>query len=118
MSKTAVNLIIVLGLITVAFAGYYLYTQKSATTLDFDSNRPTFDNMIANTRAFIERGKVLDGVQMNVGLFDDERFTSLRSYRTDIVEPPIGRSDPFAEVEDKVFDELEPPASVPVITNI
>tara|TARA_B100000508_G_scaffold138723_1_gene135366 strand:- start:10188 stop:10508 length:321 start_codon:yes stop_codon:yes gene_type:complete len=96
MSKTAKNLSIVLGLVTVAFAGYYLYAQQSVSVLQFSSNDQTMQNMLNNTRVFIEHRRQLDSVTMDLSLLEDERFLSLRSYTTPIQERPIGRPDPFA----------------------
>lgn len=98
MGKTATNISIVLGLITVAFAGYYMYTQRSASTLSFEGNPQSVQNMLNNTRVFIERRRALDNVDLDLAFFEDPRFQSLRSYSTPIEERPIGRQDPFAEV--------------------
>lgn len=98
MGKTATNISIVLGLITVAFAGYYLYTQRAATTLEFQGNPQNLQNMLNNTRVFIERRQALNQVELDVAFFEDPRFRALRSYTTPIEERPVGRSDPFAPV--------------------
>lgn len=99
MGKTATNLAIVLGLITVAFAGYYMYTQQASTgALSFNDNQQTMQNMLNNTRVFIQHRQTLDNVKMDIGFFEDERFQSLRSFSTPIIEQPIGRPDPFAPV--------------------
>tara|TARA_B100000508_G_scaffold141011_1_gene145036 strand:+ start:2637 stop:2957 length:321 start_codon:yes stop_codon:yes gene_type:complete len=96
MGKTAMNISVILGLLTVAFAGYYLYTQQSISVLQFNDNDQTMQNMLNNTRVFIEHRQNLDQVVMDISLFEDERFLSLQSYTTDIHERPIGRPDPFA----------------------
>lgn len=96
MGKTATNLAIALGLITVVFAGYYVYTQSSQPALDFSENQQTLQNMLNNTKVFIERRQVLDKVSLNIGLFEDDRFQSLRSFTTPIQERPVGRPNPFA----------------------
>jgi len=98
MGKTATNLSIVLGLITVAFAGYYMYTQQASTTLLVDDNQQTMQDMLKNTRVFIQHRQALESVEMDISLFEDERFRSLRSFSTPILERPVGRSDPFADV--------------------
>lgn len=100
MSKTATNLIIVLGLITVAFAGYYLYTQRDATTLDTTAtNEQTMQEMLASTRSFIEYRRVLSGIRLDVSLFENDEFNSLRTFSTPVESRPVGRPNPFAEVE-------------------
>ncbi len=95
MSKTAKNLIIVLGLVTVAFAGYFMFMQQSATTLSFDTNEEVIQNMQANNRLFIERGRQLEVIELDLGFFTDDRFLSLKSFDTPIVEQPVGRDNPF-----------------------
>ena len=97
MGKTATNLSIVLGLIAIAFAGYYMYTQKDASSLDFTTDQVTMENMLSNTRVFIERRQILDGVRLDVAFFENSKFRSLHSFSTPILERPIGRANPFAE---------------------
>lgn len=99
MGKTAINLAIALGLITVVFAGYYMYTENAEQYLNFDTNEQTMQNMLNNTGVFIERRKTLDRVELDIGFFEDNRFTTLRKFTTPIQERPIGRQDPFAETQ-------------------
>lgn len=97
MGKTATNLVVILGLITVAFAGYYIYTKQLSSSLSFDSNDQAVQDMLVNTQAFIGYGKTLREVNLELDFFDDEKFRSLRSYSTQIQERDIGRRDPFAD---------------------
>ncbi len=97
MGKTATNISIALGLATIAFAGYYMYTQQGSTTLSFNTNAQTMDDMLNNTRVFIERRQTLDAVQLDMSFFDDERLLSLQSFSTPVKEVPVGRPDPFAD---------------------
>lgn len=98
MGTTAKNLVIILGLITVAFAGYFMFMQQDATTLSFDTNDQVMQNMLTNSQLFIERRQQLEQVVLDTSFFADPRFTSFETYNTDIIEQPIGRSDPFATV--------------------
>lgn len=98
MGKMSKNLAVGLGLVTVAFAGYYLYTQQSAGDLGFNENDQMMTNMLNNTRVFIDYSQALNAIEMNIGIFEDERFQSLRSFSTPIQTQPVGRPDPFAEV--------------------
>jgi hypothetical protein len=97
MGKTSKNLAFVLGLATLAFGGYYLFTQYGQSD-NFSSNEQNMQNMLDNTRVFIERAQILNGMQLskNIAILEDERFNSLRSYSTPIVEQSVGRTDPFA----------------------
>lgn len=98
MGKTATNLSIILGLITIAFAGYYLYTSQFSQSLNFDTDDQTTQNMLNNTRIFIERSNSIKQVKLDTTFFEDERFTSLRSYTSPIQARPEGRPDPFEEI--------------------
>jgi len=97
MGKIITNLVVILGLITVAFAGYYIFIQQGEAALDFNSNDQTMQNMLNNTQVFIERRQALDRVNLTaaVSIFDDAQFRSLRSFSTPIQERPIGRNNPF-----------------------
>ncbi len=99
MGNTAKNISIVLGLITIAFAGYYMLTQRNSTTLSFDSGEQVLSNMLANTQVFITHRQELDEVELDLSLFEDPRFLSFRSFTQPVVERPIGRPDPFATPE-------------------
>lgn len=98
MGTTAKNLVIILGLITVAFAGYFMFMQQDATTLSFDANDQVLQNMLTNSQVFIERRQQLERIVLDTSFFTDPRFTSFQTYDTGIVTQPIGRSDPFATV--------------------
>lgn len=106
MGKTATNLVIVLGLITVAFAGYYMYTQQATNGIGFNANDETLQNMLTRTSAFTAYRQELDAVQMDMSLFEDERFRSLREFSTPIQEQPIGRPNPFADTADSVSTQV------------
>ena len=101
MGKTATNFAIALGLITVAFAGYYMFTQQGNGTLSVETNQQATINMLNNTQVFIEHRRALDGVDLDISIFEDPRFRSLRSFTTPIQKQPIGRPDPFADISSR-----------------
>lgn len=107
MSNTAKNLIVILGLITVAFGGYFMFMQQSATTLSFDASDNVLRNMQANSQLFIQRGQQLQTIELDLSFFNDDRLLSLQSYDTPIVEQPIGRSNPFRTVVPLSTDQLQ-----------
>ncbi len=102
MSKSVKNLSIVLGLITIVFAGYYLYNQTDNSASNFQISDQTRQNMLNNTKVFAEYRKVLSTVKTtlatNLEMLKDERFLTLRGYTTEIEETSVGRTDPFADV--------------------
>jgi hypothetical protein len=97
MGKIITNLVIVLGLITVAAGGYYVFIQKEDSVLNFSSNDQTMQNMLNNTQVFISRRQELNKVNMseNISIFDDAQFRSLRSFSSAVQERPVGRNNPF-----------------------
>lgn len=98
MGNVTKNLVIVLGLCTVAFAGYYVFSQQTNGTSSFVANTAVLENMLANSRLFIERRQQLEQVSLDLTFFEDERFRSLQSSYQPVEEDQIGRSDPFATV--------------------
>ena len=97
MSGTAKNLIAILGLASIAFAGYYLYLQQSATTLTTAPGDESLEQMLMKTQVFITRRQALDKVVIDSSIFEDERFRSLRAFTKPLEDMPVGRKDPFAE---------------------
>jgi hypothetical protein len=99
MSKTAKNLVIILGLITVAFGGYFMFMQQTATTLDFDApDDAALQSMRTNSQLFIQRKRQLEQIVLDTNFFVDDRFVSLQSYDSPIIEQPNGRDNPFQTV--------------------
>ena len=102
MSSVVKNLAIILGLATVAFAGYYMYTQQGATILRSSTGEAELQDMLAKTQVFIQHRQELDSIVLDVDLFENKKFTSLRSYTKPVIEQEPGRPNPFA------------PANIPV----
>lgn len=102
MNKTVINIVILLGLATVAFAGYFMFTQQSATELTI-GDKEQLQTMLANTRVFIERREILDKVQINIGLFEDPRFNTLQSFTTEIKTSPVRESNPFTDTRSSTY---------------
>lgn len=96
MTSLTKNLVIVLGLATVAFAAYFVFMKQADPVISFESDEAMLEAMLANSQIFIERRQALESVSLDVDLFTDERFTSLESYSRPIVEQPVGRTNPFS----------------------
>jgi len=97
MSGTAKNLIVILGLASVAFAAYYLYLQQSESTLNTATGDESLNSMLTKTQVFINRRQALDKIVIDSSLFEDERFRSLHTFTKPLADIPVGRQDPFAE---------------------
>lgn len=94
------NLILILGIITIAAAGYYFYVKQEGD-VSFDDNAIVTANMLASTQVFMERRAILESLSVDTSIFENEKFTTLRSFNQPIVERPLGRTNPF--------DPPEPP---------
>lgn len=93
------NLLLTLGLLTVAFAGYYMYTQQDAVTLNLDGADPQYQEMLNDTQAFIQRRQKLNQTKLDIRILDDERFSSLYTHTKPVKEVEAGRTDPFSVAE-------------------
>ena len=98
MSNLTKNIVIVLGLATVGFAAYFVFMKQEDPVVSFETNEAMLESMLANSQLFIERRQNLETISLGTDLFDDERFTSLRSYSRPVEEQSVGRPNPFEPV--------------------
>lgn len=99
MSNNFKNISIILGIITIAFAGYYIFSQTKSD-VSFSNNDQVMQNMLANSRVFINRRHALDQISLDLRLLEDERFRNLRSFTKPLVEPEKGKDNIFSEIEE------------------
>lgn len=99
MGKAATNLAVILGIITIAFAGYYLYLSKEAVNIDGGGVLQTKEDMLRETQKFAQYSQTLNQIKLDKAIFEDDRFNSLRIFTTEIRESNVGRSDPFADFD-------------------
>jgi hypothetical protein len=97
MSNSGKNIVTILGILTVAFAGYYFYSTQFGSDLEFTTNDEVLQNMLQSTQVFIERRQELEAVQIrdNISIFTDDRFRSLRAFSEPVTPQPVGRPNPF-----------------------
>lgn len=95
MQSLTKNIAIVLGVVTVAFAGYYFYTQQGTEDTSATANA-SVQQMLSSTEVFIARSQELDQVSLDMSFFEDERFGSLQSFTKPLKDEPVGRANPFA----------------------
>ncbi len=98
MGKAATNISIVLGLITIAFAGFWLYSNKDTSTTDGKVSQ-TKEDMLRDTQQFAQYSQTLNQIKLDTAIFEDSKFNSLRIFTTEIKESGIGRNDPFADTD-------------------
>lgn len=98
MNNKLKNILIVLGLITIGFAGYYMYVLRGETTLSLEDTSNDYQSVLSRTQVFIEHSRELNAITLELSLFEDSRFYSLQSYSRPLEELESGRSNPFAPV--------------------
>jgi hypothetical protein len=93
------NILVVLGILTVGFAGYYFYSQRNLLGIQGeDGNEVVYTNMLANTEVFIARSQELNVMNLDLSVLDDPRFTSLKAFSRPIEDQPVGKTDPFSSI--------------------
>jgi hypothetical protein len=98
MNSKLKNILIVLGLVTVGFAGYYMYVLRGETTLSLGDSTGGYESVLNRTQIFIEHSRELSAVTLEMSLFEDSRFYGLQSNSRPLQELESGRSNPFAPV--------------------
>ena len=107
MSQTLKNLLVLAVFIILIVLGYFMMTQRSAGTLSLAIGEDVSPVLLQKTQIFIERRAALQARTLDMSLFTDPSFTSLRSYATEVPEQPVGRTN--------IFDA---PAPVPEVTPV
>jgi len=97
MSNTAKNLLIVLGILTLAFAGYYFFVQDSDLVVRSSESERQLTLMLARTQEFVTHRQILGTVSLDTSMFETDEFMALRSFSPDLNEFSVGRSNPFTQ---------------------
>jgi len=90
------NLFVILGLLLIAGFGYYLYTTSGSLGL---KGSDTNLNVEAESADLIRKVESIKRISIDRSLFNDPRFTSLRSFATQVPVYPVGRFNPFRPQE-------------------
>jgi hypothetical protein len=91
------NATVALGIITAVFGGYYFFIGQAESEIKAAEAEQSLQAMLANTSVFISHSQELDRISLDLSLFEDQRFRSLRLYTTPVDEQPTGRSNPFSQ---------------------
>ena len=91
MSNALQNILILVGLIMVAFVGWYMYTENERTSLDITDGT----NLQADIQSFIQLQSTLRGITIDTSILQDERFHSLESVTGPVPDLESGRDNPF-----------------------
>ena len=98
MSKTGKNLIVVLGIVTVVFAGYYFFMQEASSVVRSSESDRQLEQMLVRTQEFVEHRRILNNIALDTSMLSAREFTTLRSFATPPNEFEVGRDNPFAAV--------------------
>jgi hypothetical protein len=93
MNTVTKNIISILGLLTVSFAGFYIYTQSATPSSSFDDI--ALQQMLANTEIFIARSQELNSMRFDLSVLENERFKTLQTYTSPVESQSTGRENPF-----------------------
>jgi hypothetical protein len=99
MSKKAKNLMIILGILTFAFAGYYFFVQDSSIVIRPAESERELEQMLVRTQEFVNHRQILDSIDLNLTVLQSNEFRSLRSFSPSPNQYPFGRSNPFSAAE-------------------
>lgn len=99
MEKAALikNAVILLGVILLGSAGYYLYLQEGDLLVGLADEDMTAQ-LERESRSFIARQNEIRKINLRTELFADTRFTTLRSNSTPVPTLQTGRRNPFESI--------------------
>lgn len=96
MSPAFKKITIALVVLTVAYAGYYFFTQvDTMPTAEGELTPESF----AKVQKYIERRDILQQVTLDTSLFNDPRFRSFVGYTGQEATYKPGRINPFDAVD-------------------
>ena len=96
MSKSAFNLIILLGIVAVLIGGYFMFGQAGSSTEEQAKSARQLEQLVSSSELFVERSRALAQIQLDTSIFESDTFNALKSYSPDLNEFRVGRSNPFA----------------------
>ncbi len=96
MNKSTTNIIVLVGIVITAVAGYILFSQNSSPFLTANPSDQQLQQLLSSSQLFVERSRTLSEIQMDTELFDDPVFNSLKSYSPPPSDFQVGRPNPFA----------------------
>ncbi|MFT7507163.1 MAG: hypothetical protein ACI92I_000303 [Acidimicrobiales bacterium] len=94
MSSLFKNGLILLGIFALLGIGYFLYVKKDEVVLQNTEVTPQEN---AGAEQFLRKLSNLEAIDLEVVLFEDERFTSLINMTPEVIPVPIGQENPFAK---------------------
>jgi len=99
MSQGLKNISALVVIAVVAAIGYFIFLQPDNTALSLGGYSELSSQLLSKTQIFIERRGTLESVQLDFGVFTDDRFLSLQSFSTDIPDQSVGKNNLFNEAQ-------------------
>jgi len=110
-------LIIVIAVIIAGVAWYGLSGSSAAPASDLTSSATTASGPAGSAdQTLVSTLLTLRTVQLDGTIFSDPAFTSLKDFSTQIVPEPVGRSDPFAPLQDNTPPSASSTKSAQIFT--
>lgn len=98
MSSLLKNLLIALGLAILVLLAYMLFFRGGDEALLTESSGALSAQGELETQALLAMTQRLDAIDIDGKIFTDNRFTSLKDFRIELVSEPVGRQNPFAPI--------------------
>jgi hypothetical protein len=95
MSNTIQNAIIGGLAVLLLGLGYFLFVKPSSIELEQGAVNPMSEQVLMRTEEFIQHRAELDQVSLSLAVFDDPRFTTLRTYTPALKEQTVGNPELF-----------------------
>jgi len=99
MSNLLKNLLFALGLSLLLWVGYVVFLQDGDESLLAPSSGVISPEAEAETQELLATIQKIKSYKVDSEVFDDQRFTALRDFQTQLVDEPFGRLNPFAPVD-------------------
>jgi hypothetical protein len=97
MSNTMKNTLVVLGVVALAYFGYYLQMQNSMNTLSFKGGADT-ESAYQRTQSFLQYQAELSKVTLDDIVLTDVHFLERKKFSPELENEELGRENPFLPV--------------------
>lgn len=98
MSKLLKNLIAVLVIIVVGGVAYYMISSEDDVTDATLGDGQTNSDVTLEIEKILANTKKLGGYTLDVSIFTNPKFTSLKDFGVELVDVGTGRPNPFEPV--------------------
>lgn len=97
MPKINKNIVLIIGLVIVAGAGYYTFTREPSNDATITTTSGTGESIVGQ-ELVIELNRLKSLRNLNTDILSDPIFISLTDFTQPVPVQPTGRVNPFAPV--------------------